>query len=121
MIAGAVAADQRAGAAGVREAKYDAENPSAYGEHQVVDRPVHDRSPTTGPGKDITLERNPNWDPKTDYRPAYLDKIDVQEGVGHGRRPRRRSSRQSQVNGDFTPPPAVLKEAATSRTRTSWR
>lgn len=28
------------------------------------------------PGKSIMLVRNPQWDPKTDTRPAYLDRID---------------------------------------------
>ena len=32
------------------------------------------------PGKEIVLVRNPNWDKTTDYRPAYLDEIDIQEG-----------------------------------------
>ena len=32
------------------------------------------------PGKTITMVRNPNWDPSTDYRPAYLDRIEIQEG-----------------------------------------
>ena len=32
------------------------------------------------PGSVITLVRNPNWDKSTDYRPAYLDKIVVNEG-----------------------------------------
>jgi peptide/nickel transport system substrate-binding protein len=48
---------------------------------------LYDSNPTkqafTGPymiqsynaGRSITLVRNPNWDPKTDYRPAYADKI----------------------------------------------
>src|SRR3954451_25088508 len=42
--------------------------------------------PTTGkvtgrvPGKSIEIVRNPNWDPKTDYRPAYLDSIKIEEG-----------------------------------------
>ena len=26
------------------------------------------------------MDRNPNWDPNTDWRPAYLDKVDIQEG-----------------------------------------
>jgi peptide/nickel transport system substrate-binding protein len=29
------------------------------------------------PGKSETLVRNPNWNPKTDFRPAYLDRISV--------------------------------------------
>ena len=37
-------------------------------------------------GKKIELVRNPSWDKDTDYRPAYLDKIDVR---GRQRRHRR--------------------------------
>ena len=42
--------------------------------------------PTTGkvtgrdPGKRIEIVRNPNWDKDTDYRPAYLDSITIEEG-----------------------------------------
>jgi peptide/nickel transport system substrate-binding protein len=32
------------------------------------------------PGKKITIVRNPNWDKSTDYRPAYLDNINIEEG-----------------------------------------
>ena len=67
------------------------------------------------PMKNITLVRNPNWDPKTDYRPAYLDKIIVKEGVDPDVGSRQIVDGQSQVNGDFTPPPAILKEVATSK------
>jgi len=31
-------------------------------------------------GKSLTLVRNPNWNPKTDYRPAYLNQINVNIG-----------------------------------------
>jgi peptide/nickel transport system substrate-binding protein len=31
-------------------------------------------------GKSLTLVRNPRWNPKTDYRPAYLDKINFNIG-----------------------------------------
>jgi peptide/nickel transport system substrate-binding protein len=31
-------------------------------------------------GKSATLVRNPNWNPKTDYRPAYLDQININIG-----------------------------------------
>jgi peptide/nickel transport system substrate-binding protein len=34
------------------------------------------------PGGRTVLERNPNWDPATDYRPAYLDRIEL--AVAHG-------------------------------------
>lgn len=32
------------------------------------------------PGFAIELERNPNWDPAADFRPAYLDSIRIEEG-----------------------------------------
>jgi peptide/nickel transport system substrate-binding protein len=31
-------------------------------------------------GKSLTLVRNPNWSAKTDYRPAYLDRINISIG-----------------------------------------
>src|SRR5262249_47306616 len=31
-------------------------------------------------GKSLTLVRNPNWNPKTDYRPAYLNQINFNIG-----------------------------------------
>jgi peptide/nickel transport system substrate-binding protein len=31
-------------------------------------------------GKSTILVRNPNWNPSTDYRPAYLDRINVKIG-----------------------------------------
>ena len=61
------------------------------------------------------MVRNPNWDAEaTDFRPAYLDSITDPGGL-RGHRPRRRgrsSTAKAQVNGDFAPPPTVLKEAA---------
>ena len=90
--------------------QYDAENPSTYGEHQVGDRPVHDRERRRGeltgytPSKEINLVRNPNWDARArDFRPAYLDDIDDPGGLRrHASRRRRRSSpATAQVNGDF--------------------
>jgi peptide/nickel transport system substrate-binding protein len=54
---------------------------------------VYDSDPTkqafSGPymisqyaaGKHLTLIRNPNWDPSTDYRPAYADRIDWTAGA----------------------------------------
>ena len=32
------------------------------------------------PGKNITLVRNPSWNAKTDFRPAYLDRIEMPQG-----------------------------------------
>ena len=37
-------------------------------------------------GRRIHLVRNPNWDATTDYRPAFVDEIDMPQGNGgsHG-------------------------------------
>ena len=99
----------------------DQQNPSTYGNHIVSTGPYMIPNDKNGaltgyePMKNITLVRNPNWDPKTDYRPAYLDKIIVKEGVDPDVGSRQIVDGQSQVNGDFTPPPAILKEVATSK------
>jgi peptide/nickel transport system substrate-binding protein len=92
--------------------QFDAETPSGYGEHQLATGPYYVTN--YEPGKNITMERNPNWDASTDWRPAYLDKIDIQEGftdtVSAGKRILTGSN---QVNGDFSSEPQTLKLAAT--------
>jgi peptide/nickel transport system substrate-binding protein len=67
-------------------AKFDEGKKSEYGPHLVTTGPYMVENDASGkvtgyqPGRRITLVRNPNWDPKTDFRPAYLEKIIVQEG-----------------------------------------
>jgi peptide/nickel transport system substrate-binding protein len=100
---------------------FDQNNPSDYGNHEVSTGPYMIQNDSSGkltgyePMKNITLVRNPNWDPKTDYRPAYLDKIIVKEGVDPDVGSRQIVDGQNLVNGDFTPPPAILKQVATSK------
>jgi peptide/nickel transport system substrate-binding protein len=94
--------------------QYDAENPSTYGEHQVSTGPYMIDNYT--PNKEIHMVRNPNWEASdADYRPAFLDEITVQEGfadtVSAGKKVLAGSA---QVNGDFSAPPGVIKQAATS-------
>jgi peptide/nickel transport system substrate-binding protein len=100
--------------------KFDAESPSAYGEHVVSTGPYmienDDQGNVTGysPGKEIILVRNPNWDPSTDYRPAYLDRIDFKEGFTDVNSATQKIlTGDSQVNGDILPEPQGLKLAAT--------
>jgi len=68
-------------------AKYDAKNPSTYPQHQVATGPYMITNNASGkitghtPGKELNLVRNPNWDPKTDFRPAYVDAINIREGI----------------------------------------
>jgi peptide/nickel transport system substrate-binding protein len=68
--------------------KYDAKKPTEYGNYQVATGPYMFKADSEGkvlgvgyqPGKSATLVRNPNWNPATDFRPAYLDGIDIQIG-----------------------------------------
>jgi peptide/nickel transport system substrate-binding protein len=98
--------------------EFDAESPSAYGEHQVATGPYmienDDQGRLTGysPGKEIHLVRNPNWDEGTDDRPAYLDEITSRQGFADAAAASRRILQgDSQVNGDILPPPSALKLA----------
>ncbi len=100
--------------------QFDAENPSTYGEHQVATGPYMIENDSSGEltgytsGKEIKLIRNPNWDPSTDFRPAYLDSIDVQEGFADTVSASKKIlDGSAQVNGDFSTPPTTLKQAAT--------
>jgi len=68
--------------------KFDAKKPSEYGNYQVATGPYMLKTNAAGkvlgigyrPGESATLVRNPNWNPKTDFRPAYLDQIDINIG-----------------------------------------
>jgi peptide/nickel transport system substrate-binding protein len=99
--------------------EFDAESPSTYDTHQVTTGPYmienNEEGETTGytPGKELKLVRNPNWDPETDYRPAYLDEITFREGFTDVNSAFTRILEgESQVNGDILPTPAALKQAA---------
>jgi peptide/nickel transport system substrate-binding protein len=117
--------------------KFDAENPSTYGEHQVATGPymienacvagskVTDNcdGALTGytPNKEIHLVRNPNWGgeagspPDWDFRPAYLDEVNVQEGFADTVSASKKIlTGDAMVNGDFTTPPSAIKQAVTS-------
>jgi peptide/nickel transport system substrate-binding protein len=100
--------------------EFDRESPSAYGEHAVGTGPYMVENDAEGnltgynPGRSITMVRNPNWDPETDYRPAYLDRIEWKEGFTDVNSATRRIlTGESQVNGDILPEPQGLKLAAT--------
>ncbi len=93
-------------------AQFDSQNPSTYGEHQIDTGPYHISS--YKPGTEIALDRNPNWDPSTDARPAYLDKIVFQEGFSDTASAGKKILTGSDmVNGDFSPEPQTLKLGAT--------
>jgi peptide/nickel transport system substrate-binding protein len=102
-------------------AKFDKENPSTYGANQVATGPYMIENDSAGkavgyePGKRIHLVRNPNWDKSLDYKPAYVDELDMPQGnddttVGA----RKILDGQSMITGDFDPPPPIIKQASTS-------
>ena len=125
----------RTGSARSTRSSIDAENPSTYGENLVSTGPYmvqNDCVNTSGkvvnpnctgkltgytPSKEIHLVRNPNWDPNTDFRPAYAG-LDHDPGGLHRHRlgVARRSSRASdQVNGDFVPSKTIIQQVASGQ------
>jgi peptide/nickel transport system substrate-binding protein len=103
--------------------QYDSGKQSTYGQHQVFTGPYMIKGAESGnvkggyvPGKKIDLVRNPNWDSKSDYRPAYLDAITFLGGNDLSVASRKILSGQSMVSGDFAAPPtAILKSAYQTR------
>jgi peptide/nickel transport system substrate-binding protein len=95
--------------------KYDAKNPSTYKAHMVFTGPYMIENDGKGnitgykPGKSMVLVRNPNWDPKTDVRPAYLDKIDIKEGNDVAVADKQILHGSHLLEGDFSPVPTDLK------------
>jgi peptide/nickel transport system substrate-binding protein len=104
--------------------KWDKSTPTKFDQYQSFTGPYMVKNdPTTGkvtgrvPGKSIAIVRNPNWDPKTDFRPAYLDAINIEEGNDDLATASRRA-----LNGSHTvccdagsPPAQVLKQALQSQ------
>jgi peptide/nickel transport system substrate-binding protein len=66
--------------------KFDAKSPTDYDQYVAFTGPYMVRNDGEGklvgrdPGKRIEIVRNPNWNKDTDFRPAYLDEITVEEG-----------------------------------------
>jgi peptide/nickel transport system substrate-binding protein len=68
--------------------KFDAKKPSEYVNYVVATGPYMLKANSEGkvlgigyqPGKSATLVRNPNWSASTDFRPAYLNEVQIQIG-----------------------------------------
>src|SRR5437588_1178339 len=68
--------------------RFDEKKPSEYGNYQVATGPYMLKASSAGkilgigyqPGKSATLVRNPTWSASTDFRPAYLDQINIAIG-----------------------------------------
>jgi peptide/nickel transport system substrate-binding protein len=95
--------------------KFDSKTTSDYGMHQVATGPYMIKNDASGningvgyqPGKLIDLVRNPNWNPKTSWRPAYANEILFKEGFQDSTvQTKQILGGSADVNGD-TPPPAA--------------
>ena len=104
-------------------AKFDAGKQSTYGQHQVFTGPYMISGSQSGSvsagytaGKKIDLVRNPNWDKKSDFRPAYLDHIIFSGGNDITVASRKILTGTGMISGDYAAPPtAVLKSAIQTR------
>jgi peptide/nickel transport system substrate-binding protein len=117
VLAGALAMPISAPVPPEYAARYDKQNPSSYGQHQVATGPYMIANDASGKatgyqaGKGIHVVRNPNWDKSTDYKPAYVDEWDMPQGNDDTTVASRKVIDGShQLNGDFSPPPAILKQ-----------
>ena len=103
-------------------AKFDKKSPTDYDQYVAFTGPYMVRNDGEGkvvgrdPGKRIEMVRNPNWNKDTDYRPAYLDSITIEEGNDDLTVASRRTlSGQSVMCCDSGQPPIpILKRAITN-------
>src|SRR5918998_811991 len=97
--------------------KYDKELPSTYGEgHAVYTGPYMVESDAQGkavgyvPGKRIHLVRNPDYAAVDDFRPAFVDEIDIQAGnEDTSVATRRILAGENMISGEIEPPANQLK------------
>jgi peptide/nickel transport system substrate-binding protein len=97
--------------------KYDKKTPSTYGAEAAVYTGPYmvesdDQGKATGyvAGKSIHLVRNPDYAPVDDFRPAYLDEIEILAGnEDTAVAARRILSGENLAGGDIEPPARQLK------------
>ena len=102
--------------------KYDDAKLSTYGKHQVFTGPYMIKNDGKGnitghkAGRRLDLVRNPSWDAKSDYRPAYLDTISFLGGNDINVASRRVLSGKGLASGDYAAPPVnILRSALSTR------
>jgi peptide/nickel transport system substrate-binding protein len=96
-------------------AKYDAKAQSTYRNFQVSTGPYmieqNEQGKAVGykAGKSMTVVRNPNWDAKTDRKPAPLDGFTFKAGNDPAVAAKQIYQGTGQVSGDFAPLPPDIK------------
>lgn len=104
--------------------KFDASNPSTYGQHQVFTGPYMIKGAGTGTvpgssyqtGKLLLLVRNPSWQQSSDpIRAQHFTTITVKGGNDITVASRQILDGSGMISGDFAAPPAqVLKQGVTT-------
>ena len=97
--------------------RFDKETPSTYGEgHAVYTGPYMIESDAGGkavgfePGRRIHIVRNPDYAPVDDFRPAFLDEIEIQSGnEDTAVATRRILSGDGMASGEIEPPASQLE------------
>ena len=99
--------------------KFDSRNPSTYNTHVVATGPYMVKNDADGntigykAGKSIDLVRNPNWDAKTDYRPAYLDEVEMRTNASDANVASEQVLSGTHMLFDANPPANIIKKVAT--------
>jgi peptide/nickel transport system substrate-binding protein len=95
--------------------KFDKANPSTYNEHVVSSGPYMVENDAQGnltgykAGKSIHLIRNPKWNKSLDFRPAYLDEINMVTNATDANVSGRQVLSGQGLTLDTNPPAQVLK------------
>jgi peptide/nickel transport system substrate-binding protein len=105
--------------------EFDAKNPTEYDTHVAFTGPYMIKNdPETGEltgwkrGRSMEIVRNPNWDAKQDFRPAYLDGTTIEMGNEDLTVASRRAlSGQATLCCDAGSPPAPVLRSALSRNK----
>jgi peptide/nickel transport system substrate-binding protein len=99
--------------------KFDQQNPSTYNTHVAFTGPYMVKNDASGKlvgyhaNLSIQLVRNPNWDRKTDYKPAYLDSILMKTNASDLEVASRQTLQGSRLMTEDPAPANVLKRAVT--------
>jgi len=99
--------------------EFDAKNPSTYNKNVVASGPYMVANDAEGKltgyktGKSIKLVRNPNWDKATDFKPAYLDEINMKTNGADASVDAQQVLKGQAMSLDTNPPAAELKQAVT--------
>jgi peptide/nickel transport system substrate-binding protein len=101
--------------------RFDRRSPSTYADHVAFTGPYMVASDASGalrghrPNVEIKMVRNPNWRSSTDFRPAYLDSIDIRENADDVELAARQAIDGSRTIDASDPPPSALRRVAGAR------